>query len=187
MRFLTVYPKRLLSGKSAPWYFISRLTSNDPYDDLNMGDRILALWQGSSYYHFTTCDKQKGFSNVIKNVNFDDIEGVWTYVYYSYSMKQQRAVGFIKYTNEEKVRRIQFDVEHPYTQQLKFVLGGRDLNKYPAFNGVFAQIIYSVENGAFISDLNELNELSRGFQIQPQKQKSVEIINDPTNFIQGST
>ena len=31
VRFLTDYPKRLLQGKSQPWYFLSRLTMNDPY------------------------------------------------------------------------------------------------------------------------------------------------------------
>jgi hypothetical protein len=39
MRFLTAYPERLLSGKSEPWYFIARLTKNDPYDNTRMGDR----------------------------------------------------------------------------------------------------------------------------------------------------
>jgi len=44
MRFLTAYPVRLLNGKNAPWYFVSRLTSNKPYDDVGMGDRLLAIW-----------------------------------------------------------------------------------------------------------------------------------------------
>ena len=44
MRFLTTYPKRLENGKNAPWYFVARLTSNKPYDDANMGDRLLANW-----------------------------------------------------------------------------------------------------------------------------------------------
>ena len=44
MRFLTTYPKRLINGKNAPWYFVSRLTSNKPYDDVGMGDRLLAIW-----------------------------------------------------------------------------------------------------------------------------------------------
>jgi hypothetical protein len=31
MRYLTDYPKRLVSGKNAPWYFLARLTRNIPH------------------------------------------------------------------------------------------------------------------------------------------------------------
>lgn len=55
LRFLTTYPKRMLVGKQAPWYIVSRLTSNEKNGDAGMGDRILAIWQGQGYYHFTTC------------------------------------------------------------------------------------------------------------------------------------
>lgn len=44
MRFLTDYPRRLISGKNAPWYFLSRLTRNIPHQDIGMGDRTLAIW-----------------------------------------------------------------------------------------------------------------------------------------------
>jgi hypothetical protein len=43
-RFLTAYPVQLPTGKSAPWYFMARLTSNENYDNVRMGDRILAMW-----------------------------------------------------------------------------------------------------------------------------------------------
>ena len=43
-RFLTTYPDRLNPGKNAPWYFLSRLTVNNPYSDIGMGDRLLAIW-----------------------------------------------------------------------------------------------------------------------------------------------
>jgi len=46
MRFMTAYPERLLNGKNAPWYFIARLTSNFNYQNVDMGDRLLAVWQG---------------------------------------------------------------------------------------------------------------------------------------------
>lgn len=46
MRFLTTFPERLLYGKNAPWYFVSRLTSNYNYQNVDMGDRLLAVWQG---------------------------------------------------------------------------------------------------------------------------------------------
>ena len=43
-KFMTRYPSQLLSGKKDPWYHVSRLTSNDPYDDLKFGDRVLAIF-----------------------------------------------------------------------------------------------------------------------------------------------
>jgi hypothetical protein len=43
-RFLTTYPERLLAGKNAPWYFLARFTKNIPFGDINLGDRILAIW-----------------------------------------------------------------------------------------------------------------------------------------------
>ena len=53
----------MVSGKNAPWYFISRLTTNNPYDNIRMNDRILAIWQGDGYYHFTTCNIDTGNVN----------------------------------------------------------------------------------------------------------------------------
>ena len=44
MRFLTVYPVRLLAGKNEAWYFVARLTLNNPYDSIRVGDRLLAIW-----------------------------------------------------------------------------------------------------------------------------------------------
>lgn len=43
-RFLTRYPETLLDGKNAPWYFLARLTKNNPYGDIGVGDRTLAIW-----------------------------------------------------------------------------------------------------------------------------------------------
>jgi hypothetical protein len=44
MRYLTTYPVRLVSGKKDPWYFVSRLTKNDPYGNTALGDRMLAVF-----------------------------------------------------------------------------------------------------------------------------------------------
>jgi len=69
-----------------------------------MGDRQLAIWQGQGYYHFTTCNAQNGEVNAIQNVNYGDIEGVWTYIYYSYSVTAKRAVAFVRYTDDAPQR-----------------------------------------------------------------------------------
>ena len=44
LRFLTRYPTPLYQGKTAPWYFVARLTSNNPYANVNFGDRTLGVW-----------------------------------------------------------------------------------------------------------------------------------------------
>ena len=44
LRFLTAHPVRLFYGKNAPWYFVSRLTTNKEYENARMGDRALAIW-----------------------------------------------------------------------------------------------------------------------------------------------
>jgi len=96
MRYLTDYPKRLVSGKNAPWYFLARLTRNIPHQDAALGDRMLANWQGDGYYHFTT--NSDGNANWVQNINYPgDIEGLWTYLYFSYSFDEKKAVGFVRY------------------------------------------------------------------------------------------
>jgi len=42
---------------------------------------------------------------------------------------------------------------------LKFVLAGKDLNRYPGFNGVFRNVVYSVSKGAFVNDLEGLKRV----------------------------
>ena len=44
MRYMTRYPVAMFSGKKDPWYFVSRLTSNQNYGNINKGDRLLAIW-----------------------------------------------------------------------------------------------------------------------------------------------
>jgi len=39
IRYLTAWPKRMLRGLSDPWYFVARLTKNNPYENVGMGDR----------------------------------------------------------------------------------------------------------------------------------------------------
>lgn len=39
LRYLHAYPKRLLRGISESWYFVARVTKNNPYDNVRMGDR----------------------------------------------------------------------------------------------------------------------------------------------------
>jgi hypothetical protein len=40
-------------------------------------------------------------ANVNAHINYDDIEAVWTYIYFSYSQENRKAVAFLTYNNEE--------------------------------------------------------------------------------------
>jgi hypothetical protein len=42
-------------------------------------------------------DDKTANPNIYKPIAYEDIEGVWTYVYFSYNGKLNQAVGFIKY------------------------------------------------------------------------------------------
>lgn len=97
MRFMTRHPAPLFSGKKEPWYFISRLTSNANYGNLGKGDRLLGVWQGQDGYYFATNDVKTNNFNAFNKIAYSDIEGVWTYVYFSYSTPQQKATAFVKY------------------------------------------------------------------------------------------
>ena len=44
IRYLTRHPKPMYQGKKEPWYFMSRLTSNKEYQNVEKGDRLLAIW-----------------------------------------------------------------------------------------------------------------------------------------------
>ena len=49
-----------------------------------------------------TCNAINGDPNVFNPVDYpSDIEGVWTYVYYSYSVEARNAMGFMKFVGKE--------------------------------------------------------------------------------------
>lgn len=61
----------------------------------------------------------------------------------------------MKYGDEEP-NRVQMNAVNPKTNTLHFILGGRDENRYPAFNGLFTRVSYSHEVGAFVDSVAEL-------------------------------
>lgn len=79
------FPVPLFDGKKDSWYFIARLTNKEDYSDKEMGDRLLAVFQGLSGYFFFTNDETTKNSNLNRAIPYGDIESVWTYIYYSYS------------------------------------------------------------------------------------------------------
>ncbi|CAK56140.1 unnamed protein product (macronuclear) [Paramecium tetraurelia] len=153
MRFLTAYPQRLNNGKNEAWYFVARLANQEKYDNIRMGDRMLALWQGQGYYHFTAANVLTGNSKSYSKY----IEGLWTYVYYSYSVEENKAQGFIKF-GEENFKQITHQTTQPLTKYLRFIVGGNDEKRYPGFNGLFTSITFSSSIGAYVDSIDALNK-----------------------------
>jgi hypothetical protein len=139
-----------LKGKNAPWYIVSRLTKNNPNGDIGLGDRTLGIWQGQGYYHFTTFHVS-GQPNIIQNVDYGDIEGVWTFIYFSYSAKTKRVVGLIRFDGDADTKRFEIETDHGKVEYLHWKVGGKQA-PYPGFNGQIANAALKVGPGGFIED-----------------------------------
>ena len=49
-------PERVMD--KAPFNHLIRLTNTEKYEDnVELGNRVLAIWVGKGYYHFTTYNK----------------------------------------------------------------------------------------------------------------------------------
>jgi hypothetical protein len=161
---MLAYPKFMPKGKDAPWYFMSRLTANKNSDNINMGDRLLAIWLGKGFYHFTSCDKPSNQPNVIKNVNYpENLDGVWTYIYYSYSAEKKKAVAYIKFGDTD-IQKVEHQVTHPTTKYVKFSVGGTDDKRYPGFNGLLSGIYFSAKPGVFIDNDDDIQAKLQSFK-----------------------
>jgi hypothetical protein len=56
---------------------------------------------------FATCNVADNNPNYNVNINYpDDIEGLWTYIYYSYGKNVTKAVGFAKFGGDGAPQRI---------------------------------------------------------------------------------
>lgn len=134
VRWLTRYPDYLEQRVKNTHYFLARLTSNEKYDDLGFGDRTLAIWHYDNGYVFTTLDMASKNPNVNKMINTGDIEGIWTYIYYSYSLRVKKATAFLKIGPSGKVQSQSMEVTHTVPTYLNLIMGGKQFN-YPGFNG----------------------------------------------------
>lgn len=77
---------------------MSRLVQHPDHGNAKqLGDRTLAVFLNINQYIFATYDFVTNRPNLMQAVRHQDIEGVWTYIYFSYSESHRKAVGFIKY------------------------------------------------------------------------------------------
>lgn len=154
-RYLTRYPTELKSGKQASFYIMARLTKNKKLGDANLGDRALALWQGSRHYHFTTYNA--GSANDWQNLDFiGDQEGLWTFIWYSHSLDENQSIGFVK-QGGEALKKVVFKAKHSLSGYLQFLLAGGFV--YPNYNGQFTNVVVSCGVGVFINSEEALEKM----------------------------
>lgn len=63
-----------------------------------------------------------------------DVEGLWSYVYYSYTGNEQKATGHIKF-GDKPFESFTLRVNHPKTKEVKLIIGGNDSKRFPGLNG----------------------------------------------------
>jgi hypothetical protein len=146
------------NGKNEAWYFLSRLTNNKVFGDVAYGDRILSIFQGASYYQFATTQDENKNANNAQNIGFpEDIEGVWSFLYFSHSKATKRTTAIIKYGTQNP-QRVAWDFSHPTLNYINFIIGGKQF-QYPGFQGQFYRILFRVQQGAFVDTVDQFNTL----------------------------
>jgi hypothetical protein len=101
---------------------------------------------------------------VIKNVNYpENLDGVWTYIYYSYSAEKKKAVAYIKFGDTD-IQKVEHQVTHPTTKYVKFSVGGTDDKRYPGFNGLLSGIYFSAKPGVFIDNDDDIQAKLQSFK-----------------------
>jgi hypothetical protein len=72
------------------------LTTNKKHQDKSKpGDRLLAVFIGKGYYHFSTYEK-------FVDINYhNSLEGIWNFLYYSY--RGSEAIAFIKFGDTDQI------------------------------------------------------------------------------------
>jgi hypothetical protein len=156
-RYLTHFPQRMWTGKNNAWYFLSRLTNSKIFGDVAYGDRLLTIFQGASYYQFSTTQNENKNANNAQNIGFpEDIEALWTYVYFSHSRTAKRTTAFIKY-GDAAPQRVAWDLTHPEINYIQFILGGKQFS-YQSIQAQFYKVQFKFAQGAFIDTADNFNK-----------------------------
>ena len=114
---------------------ISRLTINKEHTNFQKGDRVLAVWLGLGYYHFTTYTKHN--NNLYANINYGShLEGVWNFIYFAYKSGSAKAYVWLA---SQEFQEITIQSSHlPLNDYLHFVI--QKEFDCPLFNGYYAMI-----------------------------------------------
>ena len=85
----------LEEGAKEPLYFISKLSINqedggEDNKEEKLGDYALLVHLGQESYEFVSCNSEGDDKSISQNIDHSgDIEGVWSYLYYSYSLAEK--------------------------------------------------------------------------------------------------
>ncbi|KAM3142433.1 hypothetical protein pb186bvf_005335 [Paramecium bursaria] len=104
--------------------------------------------------------------NVVKQIPITDIDRVWTYIHFSYSLKAEQAVGFI--FAGVKYKAVVISAVYPEAKILRLVVSGSDLDFYPGFNVVQFSNNQIRTYGSYVSTEAELKEFVLAHNPQPQ-------------------
>lgn len=72
-------------------------------------------------------------------------------MYFSYSVKEKKAVGIVRYDGQADTKKVVIETEHGPIQYLHFKVGGKQA-PYPGFNGQIANPSLKLGAGAFVED-----------------------------------
>jgi hypothetical protein len=81
---------------------MARVTLNQKYNDEQVGDKLLFVTQEATSFRFYS-DDQRADKPAKKSLSYQDIEGQWTYIYFSHHTKLQKSTGFLFHDGLEKV------------------------------------------------------------------------------------
>lgn len=88
-----------------------------------------------------------------------DADGVWSYIYYSYSVKEKKATAFIRFLSNDPIlsayQTVTFnDVTHPLTRLVRLNIGGTLVGNVAYnrlnLNGIVSRVNLRTEAGAYI-------------------------------------
>lgn len=150
VRYLHNIPEKS-DGLANEWYHVARLTESYPLSDNSApGDQTLAILLGRRSYRFGTYDVAEPSTSVTQDVQHGaHIDGVWTYLYFSYS-RTGKAVGLYHAHQTQVVHfKVQHKDDHYY---FRFIFGGQFLT-YKGFHGQMANIVFGIGAGRFREEL----------------------------------
>lgn len=101
--------------------------------EVGVGSRTLSVFLQKGNYHFSTYNG--GNHGIAVNAKHPvDYEGLWTFIYQSYSLNDKNCIFFIKFGDEKLIKGV-MAAEHTTPAYLKFYIGGNDSGDYTGFNG----------------------------------------------------
>ncbi|CAD8158723.1 unnamed protein product [Paramecium pentaurelia] len=156
------------------WHTVFRLSENTnaDLDDIQLGDRDLALYLGNELvgnrYQVTTYTYSgSGNPNLWDSVEYGSTLGQWHYIYFGYS-RRTRYANYAIYLSESEMPSNQIhDVRHYLVPQRRLYIGNDGL--YPAFNGKFYNWrVNSCIGDVAIDVVNPPKDIIFGYNPQPE-------------------